>query len=292
MSDGILSDRFSEVEIYERVVAEAAHEMTKSYRRLLFSGIAGGFSITLTFIMYASLYSATDGAAMISSLLYPIGFVYIIIGHYQLFTENTLPPVTLVLERISSIPAMLGIWGLVLAGNLIGGLVGAVVLAYSGIFSPAVAESAASIAMKGFEEGWWDLFFKSTVTGLIVAGVVWMDFSVDNDMARVALIYMAFLSIPVAGLYHIVVSTTEFIFLFLTADVTLFAGLFEFALPVLLGNTVGGVLLVTVVNYYQTPEGLRSVSGTLSIREVLFTYNRTDVPEEDILDNIKEGKEE
>jgi hypothetical protein len=40
---------------------------------------------------------------------------------------------------------------------------------------------------------------------------------------------------------------------FLGRDV-LVAGLFGFVAPVLLGNTVGGVLLVTVVNYFQTTE--------------------------------------
>lgn len=283
MENDVLSDRYTETDIYERVVAEATHEMTKSYRRLVFSGIAGGFSITLTFLLYASVYDATEGAAVISAVLYPLGFIYIIMGNYQLFTENTLPPVTLVLERISSIPAVLGIWTLVIAGNFIGGILGASLLAYTGIFPPSVAQTASEIAIKGLQEQWWDLFFKSTVAGLIVAGVVWLDFSVDDAMGRVAMIYMAFLAIPVGNLYHVVVSTTEFTYLFLVRDVSLLLGIHSFLLPVLLGNTLGGVVLVTVVNYYQTAEGLQPVTEKLSLKEMILTYNRTEIPEDDVV---------
>ncbi len=68
------------------------------------------------------------------------------------------------------------------------------------------------------------------------------------------LVYLAFLSIPLGGLYHIVVSATEVLFLFFQGDLGLWVGLSEFALPVLLGNTVGGVLLVTLVNYFQVEQ--------------------------------------
>lgn len=272
----ILRDRFSEVEIYERVVAEAAHEMSKSYRQLLFSGIAGGFAITLTFLMYASMTDATDGAAFLSAILY---------------TENTLPPVALVLERLSTIPAMLTMWGIVLLGNVIGGTIGALLLAYTGIFPESVAQTGIDIATSGVEEEWWDLFFKGAMAGLIVAGVVWMDFSVHSDMARFSLIYLAFLAIPLGNLYHVVVATTEVMYLVFLGEIGLIFGIYNFAIPVMLGNTVGGVLLVTVVNYYQTPQKIHQISDKLSIKQVFFSYKRTQMTEDEVIDSIEENRE-
>jgi len=55
-------------------------------------------------MLYASLTAATDSHPILSVLLYPLGFIYIIIGGHQLYTENTLPPVALTLERLASIP--------------------------------------------------------------------------------------------------------------------------------------------------------------------------------------------
>jgi formate/nitrite transporter FocA (FNT family) len=40
--------------------------------------------------LFASLTAATGGDPVLSALLYPLGFVYIVIGGYQLYTENTL----------------------------------------------------------------------------------------------------------------------------------------------------------------------------------------------------------
>ncbi len=247
-------DRFGTDEIYQRVVAYGDHEIAEGSRALVFSGVAAGFAITLTFLLYASLHGAFDGAPVLSQLLYPLGFVYIILGGYQLYTENTLPPVTLVLERLASLPALLRVFVLVLVGNFVGAGLGAVVLAYTGVFTPEAADAAVFIGETGVETAWWDLFFKALFAGLIVAGVVWMDFSAGDTVTRFLLIYMAFLAIPVAGLYHVVVSFTELLYLGLVTDYSVAVGLWEFLTPVLLGNTLGGILLVTVVNYFQTTE--------------------------------------
>ena len=202
----------------------------------------------------ASLTAATGGAPIVSTLLYPLGFVFIILGGYQLYTENTLPPVVLVLERLMSLPRLLRIWGTVVVGNFAGGALGAFVLAHTGVFSEESASAATEIALKGVETTASDLFFKAVFAGLIVAGVVWLVYAVTDTLTRLVVVYLSFLAIPSADLFHVVVSFTELLYLvFLGYDV-LVEGLVGFVLPVLLGNTVGGVLLVTVVNYFQTTE--------------------------------------
>jgi formate/nitrite transporter FocA (FNT family)/nucleotide-binding universal stress UspA family protein len=201
-----------------------------------------------------SLYASTDGDPILSALLYPLGFVYIIIGGYQLYTEQTLPPVALTLERLASIPALLRNWTMVLIGNFTGGALGAAALAFGGVLSPEAATAAASIAEKGIETGWWPLFSKAAFAGLIVAGVVWVEYAARDTISRLVVVYIAFLSIPLGGLFHSVVSFTEMIYLVFLGDLSPVVGMSEFVLPVLLGNTLGGVVLVTAVNYFQTTE--------------------------------------
>jgi len=266
----VVRDRFSSDEVFQRIVADADHEVTSSARELFAAGVAGGLAISVTFLLYVSLSAQTD-SPFLAVLLYPLGFLYIIIGGYQLYTENTLPPVALVLERLASIPALLRHWTIVFSGNFVGGAFGALVLAYTGVFEPAAAAEAIYISEKGIETGWWDLFVKGAFAGLIVAGVVWMDFAARDTISRVVLVYIAFLAIPLGNLFHSVVSVTETIFLVAEGELALLPGLGGFVLPVLLGNTVGGVVLVTIVNYYQTSdrrleidrfEGVRRLSTT------------------------------
>ena len=247
-------DRFDTDEVFHRIIVAADEEVSTPTRELWFSGLAAGFCITITFLLYASLTSATDGHPLLRAVLYPVGFIYIILGGYNLYTEDTLPPVALVLERLASFPALFRIWGVVLTGNFVGGGLGALLLATTGVFSPDVEATAIDIAMKGIQTPFADLFFKALIAGFIVAGVVWLNFTARDVIARFALTYMAFLCIPYGDLYHVVVSFTELVYLVLHGEAAFGAGLAGFVLPVVLGNTLGGALLVTVVNYFQTTE--------------------------------------
>jgi formate/nitrite transporter FocA (FNT family)/nucleotide-binding universal stress UspA family protein len=250
----VVPDKFSSDEVFQRIVADADHEITSGARELFFSALAGGFAITITLLVYASMYPKTD-SSILAALLYPIGFIYIIIGGYQLYTENTLPPVALTLERLASIPALLRHWGIVAAGNFAGGAIGAVVLAYGGVFSPEAAAVAADLATEGvYETTRWQLFFKGAFAGLVVAGVVWMNFAARDTITRLLVVYLAFLVIPLADLFHVVVSFTEATYLMLVGDLPFLLAMTDFVIPVMLGNTIGGVVLVTIVNYYQTTE--------------------------------------
>ncbi|MDS0281209.1 formate/nitrite transporter family protein [Halomicroarcula sp. S3CR25-11] len=285
-----IRDRFSSNEIFQRIVVAADEEITSRPRRLFAGGLAGGFAITITFLLYASMTASTDGDPVGSALLYPLGFVFIILGDYELYTENTLPPVTLVLERIASLPTLGRIWVLVLLGNFAGGALGALALSATGVLSSASATAAAGVATEAIETPWWTLFTKAMVAGLIVAGVVWVDYSLRDGIARIAMVYLAFLAIPFGNLYHVVVSWTEMLYLVFEGDLALAVGVREFVVPVLLGNSIGGVLLVTVVNYFQTTERRVATARVseiepLSVREWLLGGvagdDRSYVPTED-----------
>jgi len=272
----VVRDRFTSNEIFQRIVAAADEEITAGSRELFFSALAAGFAITITVLLYVSLTASTGGDPVLSAMLYPLGFIYIIIGGYQLYTENTLPPVALTLERLASIPALLRNWTVVLAGNLVGGTFGAAALAYGGVLSSEGSAAALSIAQKGIETSPAALFAKAVFAGLIVAGVVWVGFAARDTISRLVVVYLAFLAIPLGGLFHVVVSYTEMLYLVFQNDLGLLLGLREFVLPVLAGNTVGGVVLVTVVNYFQTTETrlesarFEGAARQLSLREWVF----------------------
>lgn len=271
-----IRDRFSADEIYQRVIASAAEEADATLRELWFSGLAAGFAIALTFMLHAAFtaqYGSEGGLA--GEILYPLGFIYIIVGNYQLYTENTLPPVALVLERLASVPRLLRIWVVVFLANAVGAGIGAYVLANTGVLSVGAVEAATTLGTEGLETPWWDLFYKGVFAGFIVAGVVWLDFAARDTISRVVLVYLAFLTIPTAGLYHSVVASADMMFLLFEGQVGIIAGILDFLAPVVLGNTAGGVVLVTLVNYARTTDermefGRVEEIPRLSIREWLF----------------------
>lgn len=273
MSDkNILDDRYNATDVLERVLYDADEEISRGNRELLFSALAAGIAITITLLLYSTVSSNVE-SYILGSILYPLGFIYIIIGNYQLYTENTLPPVALTIEKISSVPSLLKMWIIILFGNLLGSLLGSLALFYGNVLSDEAGKYIIKVAQSGVELSFASLFFKGMFAGIIVAGVVWMDFSVKDSISRVILVYLAFLSIPLGNLYHVVVSTTEMFYLILATDVAVWSTIISFPLPVLLGNTIGGVLFVTLVNYFQTPSYVQENSDIrLDLKEWLTTW--------------------
>ena len=246
-------DLFSTDEIFQRIVATADEEFVRSTRLLFFSGLAAGLSIGLSFVARAAMTAAVPGDAsgLIGGILYPMGFLLIVLGRYQLFTENTLTPVTLVLTRIAPVPKLLRVWGVVLAANVAGAAAVALLLARTGVFDADTAAAARGIAAHGMEVASGALFWKGVVAGWLVASMVWLNHAARETTARLFIVFAIMYLVPAADLFHCIIGACEALFLVFQGQASLLdAGRFFGA--VVAGNTVGGVLLVAILNYSQT----------------------------------------
>lgn len=265
-------DRFSWEEIHQRLLAGADEEVAERTRVLFFSGLTAGFAITLTFLGLTTGLAAFPDNPFLTSLLYPIGFLYIVLGRYQLFTENTLPPVKLVLTRLASLPLLLRLWAIVLVSNILGAMVGAFILSEAGVVSEAGGDAAATLLEHSLAMGWWSVFFKAFFAGWLVAGLVWLSFAARDTISRVLIIYFVFFTIHATGLYHIVSSACEVFFVYFRSGTNLGAAAWGFLLPVGLGNTIGGVVAFSLVGYVQSEQQRYPEVRVLSLRDILFSW--------------------
>lgn len=245
-------DRFSADEIFQRVTATADEEIERSTRLLFFSGLAAGLSVGATFLARAAMTTAYPDSVGMGNLLYPVGFVMIVIGSYQLFTENTLTPVTLVLTRLASVPQLLRLWGIVLAANVIGAGITAYLLARTGIFDPAVAETAHQFGEHAMGTTWSALFYKGVFAGGLVATMVWLVHAARETISRVLIVYSIMIIIPIADLFHCVVGACEVLYLVFVGAEGVVPVFTQFFVPVVLGNTLGGIVFVALVNFSMT----------------------------------------
>lgn len=267
-----LGDRFSWAEIHQRLLAAASEEIASSPRELFVSALTAGFAIVVTFIGYAVGAAQFPNNPFLAALLYPLGFVYIIMGRYELYTENTLPPVKLVLTRLASLPLLLRLWGIVLAGNIAGAALGVSILANFQVLSPEAVKAGAGFASHGLALGWWDVFFKAIFAGWLVGGIVWLGIAARDSITRLVLVYVVFYLIAAADLFHVVTAGAEALFVvFLGQGPGLGALTVDFWLPVLLGNTIGGVVLVALAAYTQAEERRFPEIRELSTRELFFS---------------------
>ena len=242
-------------EIFHRVSVTADHEFQRTPRMLWFSGLAAGLSIGLSFLARMTLGAKTgQPGELVGDLLFPLGFIVVVIGRYQLFTENTLTPVTLVLTRVASLPALLRLWGVVYAANLVGATAFAAFLSVDGAMPPELASAGAPIVAHLFDVPVFDLFYRSILAGGIIASMVWLIHAVTDSTARLLIVYLLILIIPLAGLFHCISETTEVMWGVFQGLGTLGQAV-VFTSTVTAGNIVGGVLLVATINYGQTQEG-------------------------------------
>src|SRR5215475_14185547 len=120
------SERLTAHEIFASAVELARSELTRPWLGLSFSGIAGGLTMGLTGLstgLVTWLLGEAPATHLIAAVVYPIGFLAVIIGRSQLFTENTLYPVVLVLTEKRYLFKTLKLWALVYAGNWLGSLI-------------------------------------------------------------------------------------------------------------------------------------------------------------------------
>jgi formate/nitrite transporter FocA (FNT family) len=185
---------------------------------------------------------------------YSVGFLIVILSRQQLFTENTLTAVLPVMARRQWqwLFVMLRLWGIVLAANLVGCLLFAGFLAYSGALPANIAEAAQEVGAKLMANSAGEMFVKGIVSGWLIAALVWMLPSAEGT--EIFVITLITYLMALGGFTHVVVGSAEVLYLWLAGHESFARVAFGFFLPTLMGNVAGGTLLFAVLSYAQVRE--------------------------------------
>src|SRR4051812_18631316 len=111
--------------VYHTVLGEGEEEMERSNTALFFSGLAAGLAMGFSLMMEALLRQhlpRADWSPLITKLGYSVGFVVVILGRQQLFTENTLTPILPLLahRRRKEFLEVVRLWSVIFCANLLG----------------------------------------------------------------------------------------------------------------------------------------------------------------------------
>src|ERR1700691_3055670 len=136
--------------VYETIRLEGEEELHRTASALAWSAFAAGLSMGSSFIaegILAARLPDQPWRPLISRAGYCIGFLMVILGRQQLFTENTLTVVLPLLVRkdLSTLLRMLRLWAIVLAGNLVGTFLFALCLGRTGIFDAHIQQTLTEI---------------------------------------------------------------------------------------------------------------------------------------------------
>jgi formate-nitrite transporter family protein len=249
--------RLSVHEIHENVTTAAEEELERPAASLLWSALGSGLTISFSFVAGAYLASLVEGDAAkeaMVSLAYPLGFIYVVLARHQLFTEQTLEPVLPLLEHPSlhRFGRMLRLWGLVLAANLVGAIVIAFLLARTSMLKLDLLSELDQVARAGTEGGGFGgVFYKAIFAGWLVALMAWLIAATESTVGQMILIWLTTAPIAALGFKHSIAGSVEAFYRAFRHDAGWGEMAGEFIVPAVLGNIVGGVVFVALLNWGQ-----------------------------------------
>ncbi|HZQ11322.1 MAG TPA: formate/nitrite transporter family protein [Pseudolabrys sp.] len=243
--------------IYEVVRRLGDEEMKRPLTSLWWSGVAGGLSISFSLLAQAILQDAlpdTTWRPLVTGLGYCVGFLMVVLGRQQLFTESTITVVLPVLKDLKAegVSRMLRLWAIVLAANFAGTLFAAAFCRYTPVLPGETKQAMLSISRMLLAVNWWEMAFRGVTSGFLIAATVWMIPSAEG--AKFAVVALMTWLIAVGSFTHIVAGSMEANLLVLSGDWAWWQMLWQFFVPALVGNVVGGTALFALISYAQVME--------------------------------------
>ncbi len=245
--------------VHEAIRHDGEEELNRPTSALAWSGLAAGLSMGFSFVGQALLQARLPDEPwrpLLVRLGYPLGFLIVIVGRQQLFTENTLTAIIPLLAKrnVSTLLRVARLWAIVLVANLIGAHLFAWVVGNTPMFRPAVQASMLDLAKKAMEVTFGAAILRGIFAGWLIAMVVWMLAALDTG--RIAVIVILTYVVGLADLTHIVAGAVEVLFLPAVGARSWIAVAWGYLLPTLLGNIIGGVSLTAAVNHAQVVSGM------------------------------------
>ena len=238
--------------IHEVIREQGLTELDRSFSGLALSGLAAGLSIGFSFLIQAALQAGlpdTPWRPLVASFGYTFGFLIVVLGQQQLFTETTLTAVLPVLTERSAarLGQMLRVWGIVLAANLVGATLLGTLLAQRGIMPAAMTTAMDDIASRVFQPSFGHGVLVAAFSGCLIGLMVWL--LPPSGAAKPLIIILLTYAIAICHFTHVVAGAVEAAYAVAAGNGTVGGYAVHFLLPTLTGNVLGGTLLAALLNH-------------------------------------------
>lgn len=259
-----VTEQLSTRDVLDSLIEDALHEINRETSGLLLSGFSAGLDIGFGPLLMAVVLTLSPGTfgdlttELLLASVYSVGFLFVILGRSELFTEHTTLAVIPVLDRQASLGQLGRLWGLVYVGNIVGGfvftLLAVVLMPGLGVVSPAAFET---IALKLVTHDLTWLFVAGIFAGWLMGLLAWLITAAQATIGRVFLIWIVTATIGILHLPHSIAGNVEVLFgLFMSPSISLFDYL-SFLTLATIGNAFGGAIFVAVLKYGHVVRGAR-----------------------------------
>jgi len=243
-------------EILQEQIETAMHEHERSNFRLFLSSISAGLEIGFTVFLMATLFSLFSDMlqpAVLHILLafaYPVGFIFVIIGKSELFTEHTTLAVIPVLNKNATVKSLMVLWGVVYSGNLLGGYVFGYILSIIPVKLEIIQVNAFyELAFKLTDHHWTLIAGSGILAGWLMGLLSWLITSAQETISRILIVILVTTLIGIGGLHHSIVGSIEVFTAALTSSEVSWKDYLNVQVWSTLGNIIGGVVFVAFIKF-------------------------------------------
>lgn len=247
--------------IHEVVRLQGDQELNRPIQSLLFSGFAAGVAICASLLAEAFLFMRLPDAPwtnLIVSLGYVTGFVIVILGNLQLFTESTVTAVLPLATQPSgrNLKRLLRLWVTVFLANMAGTFVVAILMARQIIIGPEQLAAAVEVSQPLLKHGPVTTLLIAMPAGFLIGSIAWiLPNARGSEFWVIVLITYV---IAIGGFSHVVAGAGEAWLLMLVGQASFGEAVGGFVLPALIGNIIGGTGLFTVVAHGQVRDEIET----------------------------------
>jgi formate-nitrite transporter family protein len=242
--------------ILEQEITEGLRELERPSAGLFISGLSAGLDVSFSLFLIAVILTLVRGqfgpavSEMFSAAMYSVGFMLVILGRSELFTEHTTRAVYPVLHGRASVRSLLRLWAVIYVSNLIGTAIFARILTVIGpalgvIQAPVLGE----IATRVVRHPWWVIVLSGLLAGWLMGLVSWLVSAARDTISQVVFVGVITWAIGIAHLHHAIVGSVEVLAAIFARQGFTLGDYFRSLLWTTLGNAAGGVVFVALFKY-------------------------------------------
>lgn len=251
-------------EVLERLINKGRHEIERERNGLLLSSFSAGLDIGFGPLVMAVLLTLSTGSfgdlgtEILLASAYSIGFIFVILGRSELFTEHTTLAILPVIDGQATIQQLGRLWSLVYIGNIIGGIcftvLAIILMPGLGVVS---SEAFISIAEKLISHELQWLFVAGIFAGWLMGLLAWLLTAAKNTISRIAIIWIVTATIGIMHLPHSIAGNVEVLFGLLLSSEIVLTDYLTFLILATCGNAIGGTIFVGLLKYGHVIRGAK-----------------------------------
>jgi formate/nitrite transporter FocA (FNT family) len=238
--------------VHEAIRLEGTEELERPASSVAFSGLGAGLTIGCSMVGDGLLHAFLPDTAWrdaIASFGYSLGFLFVTMGRQQLFTETTLTVMLPVLHKTHGLSDVARYWAIVFFTNIVATILFAAAVSIPGVFKPDALHAFVELGQRAVEPGFLGVLIKGVFAGWLIALMVWL--MPASSGSRFFVIVAVTWLIGVAKFSHVVAGSAEGAFAAMHGAIGWDQYLLGFLVPAFIGNSIGGVVFVALLNHAQ-----------------------------------------